>query len=323
MSESADYTTTSWVSTHDYSAARATYTSSVVNRSYANAAAARVAPRDLVKTGIKLETPTLIVVTDVTGSMGQWPAVMFGKLPYLMHELKVYLGENARLLIAAVGDATSDDYALQIHEPKATFDEAKEALGSLVIEGGGGGTRKESYELAGGYFLKAVDVARDVKPILVFIGDEAPYPQLTGTQLAALGVSNAENMSTEELFKQLNEVYDVHLIHKPYSHYETSPVTADVKAAWLPLLPPEHIHPLREPERVVDTLFGILAGATEKVDEFVGELTSRQTPEQVKTVLTTLNGYFKTVTASSPKQLRSGKSTMHKLGPGKPSKPLL
>jgi hypothetical protein len=130
-------------------------------------------------------------------------------------------------------------------------------------------------------------------------------------------------MSTEELFKQLNEVYDVHLIHKPYSHYETSPVTAEVKAAWLPLLPPEHIHPLREPERVVDTLFGILAGATEKVDEFVGELTSRQTPEQVKTVLTTLNGYFKTVTASSPKQLRSGKSTMHKLGPGKPSKPLL
>lgn len=323
MSESADYTATSWVSTHDYSAARATYTSSVVNRSYANATTARIAPRDLIKTGIKLETPTLIVVTDVTGSMGQWPAVMFGKLPYLMHELKVYLGENARLLISAVGDSTSDDYPLQVHEPKETFDEAKEALGSLVIEGGGGGTRKESYELAAGYFLKAVDVARDIKPILVFIGDEAPYPQLSGSQLSALGVSNAENMSTEDLFRELNKVYDVHLIHKPYSHYETSPVTAEVKAAWLPLLPPEHIHPLREPERVVDTLFGILGGATDKVEEFTKELIERQTPEQVKTVLTTLNGYFNTVTASSPKRLRSGKSTMHKLGPGKPSKPLL
>lgn len=323
MSESADYTATSWVSTHDFSDARATYTSSVVNRSYARASSARVAARDLVKIGIKLDTPTLIVVTDVTGSMGQWPAVMFGKLPYLMHELKVYLGENARFLIAAVGDSTSDDYPLQVHEPKSTFDEAKEALGSLVIEGGGGGTRKESYELAAGYFLKAVDVARDVKPILVFIGDESPYPQLSGAQLASLGVSNAENMDTAELFKQLNEMYDVHLIHKPYSHYETSPVTAEVKAAWLPLLPPEHIHPLKEPERVVDTLFGILAGATQKVDEFTKELIGRQTPEQVKTVLTTLGGYFRTVTASSPKQLRSGKSTMHKLSAGKPSKPLL
>lgn len=323
MSESGDYTATSWVSTHDYGTARATYTSSVVNRSYANATAARTAARDLVKTGIKIDSPTLIIVTDVTGSMGQWPAVMFGKLPYLMHELKVYLGENAKLLIAAVGDATSDSYPLQIHEPRTTFDEAKEALSSLVIEGGGGGTKKESYELAGGYFLHDVDVARDVRPILVFIGDEAPYGNLTASQLESLGVSNAQDMTTAELFRQLNEVYDVHLIHKPYSHYVSSPVTEEVKAAWLPLLPPEHIHPLREPERVVDTLFGILAGATEKVDEFVGELTARQTPEQVKTVLTSLNGYFTTITSSSPKALRSGKSTMHKLGSGKPSRPLL
>lgn len=302
MSESADYTSTSWVATHDYTAARATYTTSVVNRSYAKATASRVSARDLIKSGIKLESPTLIVVTDVTGSMGQWPAVMFGKLPYLMHELKVYLGENARLLIAAVGDATSDDYALQVHEPKETFDEAKEALESLVIEGGGGGTRKESYELAAGYFLNAVDVARGVKPILVFIGDESPYAKLTGSQLAALGVADVEDMDTEELFKKLNEVYDVHLIHKPYSHYADSPVTGEVKAAWLPLLPPEHIHPLREPERVVDTLFGILGGATDKIEEFTKELVQRQTPEQVKTVLTTLNGYFKTVTASAPKK---------------------
>jgi hypothetical protein len=323
MSESADYTRTSWVATHDYSAARSTYTTSVVNRSYSRATATRVAARDLVKTGIKIDTPTLIVVSDVTGSMGQWPAVMFGKLPYLMHELKVYLGEDARLLIAAVGDAVSDDYPLQIHEPKSTFDEAKETLEALVVEGNGGGTKKESYELAAGYFLNAVDVARNIKPILVFIGDESPYPKLTGSQLAALGVTNVSDMDTTELFSKLNEIYDVHLIHKPYSNYDSSPVTEQVKASWLPLLPPQHIHPLREPERVVDTLFGILAGSTEKVEEFTRELLARQTPAQVKTVLTTLNGYFKTVTTNSPRALRSGKSTMHKLGPGKPSRPLL
>jgi hypothetical protein len=251
--------------------------------------------------------------------MGQWPAVMFGKLPYLMHELKSYLGESAQLLIAAVGDATSDSYPLQIQEPKSTFDEAKVSLTSLVVEGGGGGTRKESYELAAGYFLKAVDVSRNVKPILVFIGDESPYPNLSSSQLAALGVT-AESMTTEELFKQLNEVYDVYLIHKPYSHYATSPVTQEVKASWLPLLPPEHIVPLDQPERVVDVLFGILAAATGKVDDFKQELTDRQTPQQVVKVFTSLSGLYSTV---APRSLGSGKSTMHKLSSGRPSKPLL
>jgi len=319
MSESADYTRTSWVATHDFSAARSSYTSSVVNRSYARATTNRVAAKDLVKTNIRIDTPTLIIVSDVTGSMGVWPAVMFGKLPYLMHELKTYLGENAKLLIAAVGDAVSDNYPLQIQEAKETFDEAKTALEALVIEGNGGGTKKESYELAAGYFLNAVDVARNVKPILVFIGDESPYPKFKASQLASLGIDNVEDMDTQELFRKLNEIYDVHLIHKPYSNYENSVVTEQVKASWLPLLPPQHIHPLKEPERVVDTLFGILAGSTEKVEQFTRELLSRQTPEQVKTVLTTLNGYLGTVANSS----RSGKSTMHKLGSGKPSRPLL
>jgi hypothetical protein len=321
MSESADYTSTSWVASHDYKDARATYTSSVVDRSYATASRSRVAARDLVKTGINIDVPTLIVVSDVTGSMGQWPAVMFGKLPYLMHELKSYLGEEARLMIAAVGDATSDSYPLQIQEPKGTFDEAKDALTALVVEGNGGGQKKESYELCAGYFLKAVNVARNVRPILVFIGDESPYPKLTGSQLEALGVHNVEDMTTEALFQELNQIYDVYLIHKPYSHYESSPVTAVVKDSWLPLLPPEHILPLKEPERVVDVLFGILANATDKVDTFRREITSRQTKQQVITVLTTLTGLYSS--SDSSKQLRSGKSTMHQLSSGRPSKPLL
>lgn len=320
MSESADYTSTSWVPNHDYTSARASYTSSVVDRSYAKATTAKVAARDLVKTGIKLDTPTLIVVTDVTGSMGQWPAVMFGKLPYLMHELKSYLGEDAKLFMTAVGDATSDNYPLQIQEPKATFDEAKVALTSLVVEGNGGGQQKESYELAAGYMLHAVDVARNIKPILVFIGDESPYTELRSSQLAALGVQ-AEGMTTRELFKRLNEVYDVYLIHKPYSHYDFSPVTEVVKNDWKPLLPPEHIVPLKQPERVVDVIFGILAAATGKSSVFERELLGRQTKEQVVTVMKSLSGLYSTIMA--PKQLGSGKSTMHKLPSGRPSKPLL
>lgn len=320
MSESADYTATSWVPSHDYSSARSAYTSSVVDRSYSKATSARVAAKELVKTGIRLNTPTLIVVTDVTGSMGQWPAVMFGKLPYLRHELKEYLGEEAKFLLAAVGDATCDSYPLQIQEPASTFEEAKTALEALVVEGGGGGQTYESYELAAGYFLKAVEVARNVKPVLVFIGDEMPYDRLNADQLMALGIRDASSssMSTEELFKQLAEVYDVYLIHKPYGS-SPSGTTKEVAAVWEKLLPENHVVPLQAPERVVDVLFGILANATGKIDDFKKELTDRQTPAQVTTVLTALHGLY----SSSPKQLRSGNSTMHKATSGKPSKSLL
>lgn len=313
MSESADYTATSWVPTHDFKDARATYTSSVVDRSYAVATSTAVAAKDLVAKGIKIENPTLVVVSDVTGSMGQWPAVMFGKLPYLMHELKQYLGEQARLLIAAVGDATCDKYPLQIQEPKETFDEAKTALTALVVEGGGGGQNTESYELAAGYFLYGVDVARSVKPIMVFIGDENPYSNFNAAQLRPFGIES-ENMSTPALFKALNEVFDVYLIQKPGAY------TAETRAKWVALLPPEHVIPLDQPERVVDVLFGILAGATSKVDYFTKELTDRQTRDQAATVLTALSGLY---TSATPKALGSGKSTFHKLPSGKASKPLL
>ena len=320
MSERGDYSVTSWVGTHDFRDARATYRSSVVDRSYSTARETKVAARDLIKTGIVLDTPTLVIVSDVTGSMGEWPAVMFSKLPYLIHELHSYLGDTAKLLIAAVGDATSDRYPLQVHEPKSTFDEAKTALTSLVIEGGGGSQTKESYELAAGYFLRAVDVARTVKPILVFIGDESPYEQFTGAQCAVLGIA-AESMSTVDLFRALNEVYDVYLIHKPYGSHSprSEEVTERVRADWGALLPPEHLIPLDMPERVVDIMFGILANATGKIEDFKREITSRQTPEQVVTVFKSLSGLY----SSAPRELSSGKSTMHKLAAGLPSKPLL
>lgn len=320
MSESADYTATNWVPSHDYTSARAAYTDSVVNRSYANATSAKVAARDLVAKDIKINDPTLVIVSDVTGSMGTWPAVMFGKLPYLTHELKTYLGDKAALLVAAVGDANSDQYPLQVQEPKKTFDESLAAFKALVVEGNGGGQNHESYELVAGFFKHAVTIAPGIpKPILVFIGDELPYDTVSGEQLRKFGV-NVETQSTTDLFKALNEVYDVYLIHKPYAESWNHATTVKCKETWGKLLPPQHVLPLQEPERVVDVIFGILANATDNEDYFKKELAARQTLAQTNTVLTSLHGLYG---ASTPKKLGSGKSTFHKAPAGKPSKPLL
>jgi hypothetical protein len=314
VSEAGDYTATNWVPTHDFKSARDTYADKVVNRSYSKATATRVASKDLVKPNIEINNPTVIVISDVTGSMGEWPKTMFSKLPYLMHEIKQYLGEQASFLVAAVGDATSDSYPLQIHEPKQTFDEAKVCLEGLVIEGGGGSQTKESYELAAGYFLHGVKVTEGQRPVLIFIGDEYPYSKLTASQLAVFDI-HVEDMETKELFRKLNEVYNVFFIHKPYGNNAEGD-TVRIGKVWKDLLPAEHVVYLADPNRVVDVIFGILAGATGKVDYFTKELTDRQTKVQVKTVLTSLAGLHKTTTIS-------GKSTMHKLPSGKASKPLL
>lgn len=323
MSESADYTATNWKPTHDYGSARSAYTDSVVNRSYSKAASAKVAAKDLVAKDIRINEPTLIIVSDVTGSMGTWPAVMFGKLPYLMHELKTYLGKTAALLVAAVGDANSDQYPLQVQHPKSTFDEGLEAFNALVVEGNGGGQQSESYELAAGFFRHAVTVDRNIpKPILVFIGDELPYQNVSGDQLRAFGVK-VQTEPTADLFKALNEIYDVYLIHKPYNNAWNDGTTIRCKEAWTKLLPTEHVLPLLEPERVVDVIFGILASATDKQEEFKKELAARQTVDQTNTVLTSLHGLYSSTGTSAPKKLGSGKSTFHKAPSGKPSKPLL
>ena len=204
--------------------------------------------------------------------------------------------------------------------PKATFDEVKDAFAKLVVEGGGGGQPYESYELMAGYFLHGVKVATDcAKPILVFIGDESPYSMVNASQLRVFGI-DIENMPTEQAFKQLREVYDIYLIHKPYDN--SASITATVRSVWAPLLPPEHIIPLAEAERVVDVLFGILGSATGKVEYFENELILRQTPAQVVTVMSSLKKLFDQ-NAVVRTTSGSGKSTFHKLPAGKPSKPLI
>src|SRR5512144_834384 len=92
------------------------------------------------------------VLFDVTGSMGTVPRVLQAKLPDL-HSLVQRRGyvEHPQLLFGAIGDATCDRVPLQIGQFES--DNRMDAqLGTIVLEGGGGGQRTESYELAA-YFM--------------------------------------------------------------------------------------------------------------------------------------------------------------------------
>src|SRR3954467_14915938 len=94
------------------------------------------------------ESHAVGVLFDVTGSMQTVPRILQENLPRLMGLLlrKGYL-DHPQILIGAVGDATCDVAPLQVGQFESGI-EIEEDLGRLLLEGGGGSSITESYELA-------------------------------------------------------------------------------------------------------------------------------------------------------------------------------
>ena len=85
---------------------------------------------------------------DVTGSMGSVPRTLQAKLPQLLGLLlRKNYAEHPQIIFGAIGDATVDRAPLQIGQ----FESDNRMDGDLeriLLEGGGGGQKTESYELA-------------------------------------------------------------------------------------------------------------------------------------------------------------------------------
>ena len=327
MAETSDYDPGPWRG-HDFGAARSAYADHA-GRSYADASAKGVSASTLVPAVLNTNSPApLVVVCDVTGSMGTWPGVIFSKLPYLDIEGKTYLGPEMEISFGAIGDATmGDTYPLQVYP----FDKGTplaDNLKKLVVEGGGGGDSCESYELAALYFARNVTMPNATKPIIIFIGDEGLHSHVEKEHAATYHITLEKRISVEDIFKELTRKFSVYVIRKRYDRSESS-----VQSQWVGLLGENRVVPLQAPERVVDVIFGILAGETGMVDYFHKEIEARQNKDQVDTVYKSL----RTVHAHLPvsgtpddaakkskiaKAAASGKSVMH-IPDGKKTKGLL
>lgn len=128
------------------------------------------------------------VIFDETGSMGGIPRVFQKKLAELMSVLllKGYI-QDPQILFGALGDATCDRVPLQVGQFESGV-EMDEHLRNIILEGGGGGTNHESYELAL-YFLArhtAMDCwdKRGRKGYAFIIGDEMAYKSVNKQHVA-------------------------------------------------------------------------------------------------------------------------------------------
>ena len=124
----------------------------------------------------------IAVLFDVTGSMGGVPRALQGKLPQLLGLLlrKNYV-PHPQILFGAIGDATCDRAPLQMGQFESD-NRMDDDLGRILLEGGGGGQKTESYELAL-YFMArhtAIDCheKRGKRGYLFVIGDEMAYPRV-------------------------------------------------------------------------------------------------------------------------------------------------
>jgi hypothetical protein len=157
---------------------------------YSDGGAARVHPaldpRDVVResrdSGEHPQSLAIAVLFDVTGSMRQVPRTLQAKLPQLLGLLLRHgYAKHPQIMFGAIGDATCDQAPLQIGQFESD-NRMDDDLGRILLEGGGGGQKTESYELALYFMARHTSIdchdKRGKRGYLFIIGDEMAYPRV-------------------------------------------------------------------------------------------------------------------------------------------------
>ncbi len=159
----------------------------------------------------------IAVLFDVTGSMGSVPRTLQAKLPQLLGLLlrKGY-AVDPQILFGAVGDATCDRAPLQVGQFESD-NRMDDDLGRILLEGGGGGQKTESYELAL-YFMARHAVIdcfekRGKRGYLFLIGDEMAYGRIKRKEVrGVIGDSLGEDISLPVLMAEVTRKWDTYYI---------------------------------------------------------------------------------------------------------------
>jgi hypothetical protein len=253
----------------------------------------------------------LIVVTDVTGSMGENPAEIFRRLPLMYQEAAKLLGsDDLEILFVAHGDARTDQHAVQV----ARFGrgpELDQMLTSFYVRCGGGGQGSESPELAAYYLLMQVDTSSAQNVYVWFITDEAGCEQLD-PRLVKRWLSldlDQEYSSAEILFTALRRKMQTFVILMDTGSYRDQPHKYNkIRPYWERMLGGgEAVVILADARRIVDVMLGTVAVMTGQLALFTGALESRQMPtrhgsQNVDTVLKSI-ALVGRGTSSSPYRL--------------------
>jgi hypothetical protein len=159
----------------------------------------------------------IAVLFDVTGSMRAVPRVLQAKLPQLLGLLlrKGYVSDP-QIMFGAIGDATCDRAPLQVGQFESD-NRMDDDLGRILLEGGGGGQKTESYELAM-YFMArrtATDCfdKRGRRGYLFIIGDEMAYSRVKRSEVRDwIGDGLESDIPLADMVTELTRRWDTYYI---------------------------------------------------------------------------------------------------------------
>lgn len=205
----------------------------------------------------------IVVLFDVTGSMGTVPVIVQQRLTRL-HGLLTDKGyaTDPQLMFGGIGDADSDRVPLQVGQFESD-NRMDEQLRMIFLEGGGGGQKSESYELAA-YFIARHTVTdawqrRGRKGYLFLIGDELNKPRLRARHIEkVIGDQADSDLRTDSIYRAVQERWETFFIlPRQTSYYDDR----EVNAHWRDLLG-ERFLKLEDPAAVAD-LIALTIGMTE------------------------------------------------------------
>jgi hypothetical protein len=243
-------------------------------------------------------THPFVGIVDVTGSMSEWPKIIFEKLPLLGEEIKRYTPDYA-ISFCACGDARCDNFPLQVRD-FGKDSELDEHVLYLYPEGKGGDA-PESYGLPAYYYIYHCQMPKAVKPILVFILDDAPHRYVTKIEIKKYtGDDVQEDLLTSDLFKMLMEKFIVYVVLKGCGE----------KSYWDSLLGKQRVVVMSEPRDVVEILIGIYAGEMGEFGDFEMRSSARHAdkPERISRVKSSLRSVKEKSAEVAAKKEDSGKS---------------
>lgn len=243
------------------------------------------------------------VVLDNTGSMKKTPAEVREQLPQLVSLMTQggYTKQPA-LWFGVVGDANSDRWPFQlmvnVESDLAVIDPI---ITSMILEGGGGGTRQESYASVAWFCdnrFQLDEWRRGAKGTLVFVGDEGLYPRVTAGEIRnEFGLPAQGDVSTQEIFASLTQKFDVYLIRPTGGSYVND---QDIEDQWKSLIGLQnvlHIDDTKDIAPMIAGLVGMRNGISlDRMNEDLGE--------SVTMALATLGGDSKAV---APRRSNAGK----------------
>ncbi|MFT4125605.1 MAG: hypothetical protein QM662_05175 [Gordonia sp. (in: high G+C Gram-positive bacteria)] len=202
----------------------------------------------------------IVVLFDVTGSMGRVPIIVQRRLTNLLGSLtRGGVVTDPQIMIGAIGDDRYDVVPIQIGQFESD-NRIDEQLRDVYLEGGGGGDKREGYALAA-YFLATrartdAWAKRGKKGYVFVIGDEMNKEVLSGDSIRRrIGDQVDGDIDVASVYAELNKRWHTYFILPNMTSYYHDP---EIEAHWREIVGERFVR-LENPAGLVELIAGTVA----------------------------------------------------------------